>query len=209
MCELKELNEANWERYGHYLYYKNKIKSGYTMSVKLNVDNLLSKKNRYKLSDMIYYCICKALNRKENMNFRIVENDGKVFAYDEVNILFTIFHEANNTFSNVWAKNENDLNKFVKNVEDTKEKYKDVYGVSIIKDKPKNCVPVSIIPWVHFEGFCSDLFEETKNCLPIITIGKIENNLMPVSIYVKHSVADGYHTAKLFNDIQDEINKLD
>lgn len=207
---LKELNETNWERYAHYRYYKDKIKSGYTMSVKLNVENLmiLKEKHGYKLSTLIYYCICRALNMKHNLNFRIVEQDGKIFAYDNVNIFFTIFHKDNNTFSNVWAGNNDDLSEFAKQVECVKDEYKDVHGVTVVKDKPKNCVPVSIIPWVHFESFCSDLFEETKNCFPLITIGMIKENMMPVSIYVKHSVADGYHTARLFNDIQNEINLL-
>ena len=207
---LKELNEVNWERYSHYKYYKDKIKSGYTMTVKLNVENLMILKERcgYKLSSLIYFCICRALNRKHNLNFRIVEKDDKIWAYDSVNILFKIFHEDNNTFSNVWARNNDNLLEFAEQIEQVKDKYKNVHGVTIANDKPKNCIPVSIIPWVHFESFCSDLFEETKNCFPLITIGMIKENMMPVSVYVKHSVADGFHTARLFNDIQDEINSL-
>lgn len=206
----KELNETNWERYNHYRYYKDKIKSGYTMTVKLDVENLLRLKDSYgyKLSGLIYYCICRALNKEHNINFRIFELDDKVFAFDYVNILFTIFHDDNNTFSNVWAPKSDYLHEFLMNVENMKAKYKDVHGVSVVKDKPKNCVPVSIIPWAHFESFCSDLFEETKNCFPLITIGQIKDNLMPVSIYIKHSLADGFHTARLFNDIQNEINSL-
>lgn len=206
----RELDEKNWERYNHYRYYKDKIKSGYTMTVKVDVEKLLSlkKKYGYKMSGLIYYCICRALNREHNKNFRIIEVDDKIYAFDFVNILFTIFHEDDSTFSNVWAPKNDCLEEFLAEVERVKDEYKDVHGVSIVKDKPKNCVPVSIIPWVHFEGFCSDLFEETKNCFPLVTIGKIKDNLMPVSIYVKHSVADGFHTARLFNDIQNEINSL-
>lgn len=210
MVNIKELNETNWERYNHYRYYKDKIKSGYTMAVKLDVQNLLllKEKHGYKLSGLIYYCICRALNKEHNFNFRIFEQDDKVFTYDSANILFTIFHEDTNTFSNVWVQKNDCLHEFLLSVEQMKEKYKDEYDVSPVKDKPKNCIPVSIIPWAHFEGFCSDLFEETKNCFPLITIGKVQNNLMPVSIYVKHSIADGFHTARLVNDIQNEINSL-
>lgn len=207
--KFKELNKDNWERYDHYRYYKDKIKSGYTMTVKLDVENLLRLKEKYKLSALIYYCICRALNREHNLNFRVFEQDNKVFAYDNVNVLFTIFHEDNNTFSNVWVPRNDDLLEFTKQVEQVKQTYKNKHGVSVAVGKPSNCVPVSIIPWAHFESFCSDLFEETKNCLPLVTIGMIKENLMPVSIYVKHSVADGFHTARLFNDIQDEINSLE
>ena len=49
--------------------------------------------------------------------------------------------------------------------------------------------------------------------MPIITYGKKfsqgSNTLLPISVYINHAVADGYHTCKLINDIQDIFYNLD
>ncbi|MGY0036039.1 CatA-like O-acetyltransferase [Pedobacter sp. NJ-S-72] len=48
---------------------------------------------------------------------------------------------------------------------------------------------------------------ESSLLFPIIRFGEYftENNktLIPISVFVNHAIADGYHTCKLVNDIQD------
>lgn len=206
------LNEFNWERYNHFIYYENKIQSGYTMTAKLDVSNLLRVKQpetgSLKISNLIYYCILKAINIPENFNFRIRKQDGKIEAFDELNAMFTIFHENTKTFSNVWSQWNNDLKLFCEKVEEAKVKYEDSTEVSPSKDKPKNCVPISIIPWIDFDSFCTDRYSEGENYFPVITLSKIVDNKITMSVYVKHSIADGYHTAMLFNDVQRIMNEL-
>lgn len=206
------LDKSNWERYNHFIYYENKIQSGYTMTVKLDISNLLRIKRfgvgSLKISNLIYYCILKAINLPENFNFRICKQDEEIKAFNELNAMFTIFHEDTKTFSNIWSPWNNDLEFFCEKVEEAKEKYKDSIEVSPSKNKPKNCVPISIIPWIDFDSFCTDRYSEGENYFPIITLSKIVDGKITMSIYVKHSIADGYHTAKLFNDIQRIINEL-
>lgn len=53
----------------------------------------------------------------------------------------------------------------------------------------------------------ADTYTESSFLFPLIKFGRyFEQNdrvLLPVSVFVSHAVADGYHTCKLINDIQE------
>ena len=60
--------------------------------------------------------------------------------------------------------------------------------------------------WPSFHSVSQDTYTESSFLFPIIRVGKFypENGkiLLPFSISVNHAVADGYHTAKLINEIE-------
>ena len=88
------------------------------------------------------------------------------------------------------------------------EQYRDVTGVIKARPgQPANFCPVSCLPWLSFTTFAQDTYTESPFLFPLIKFGKYseENGRMqtPVSVFVSHAVADGYHTCKLINDMQD------
>ena len=86
------------------------------------------------------------------------------------------------------------------------ERYQDVKGVKAKPDRPDAFTCISCVPWITFRGLSHDT-RGKQMFFPIIDFGKYyktetKSRILPLSIYVNHAVADGYHTAKLLNDIQ-------
>ena len=85
--------------------------------------------------------------------------------------------------------------------------YKDVKGIKTKPRTAQNFCPISCVPWLSFTSLSYDTFTENKMLLPIIAFGKYHSHhsktTLPFSIFVNHAVADGYHTCKLIQQIQD------
>ena len=174
----------NWERADHFAYYEEKIKSGFTMSGRVDVSNLLEMKRKYcyRMSSMLYYVITKAINQPENMNFRIFKKGEELFSFNEMQTSFTVFHEDDKTFTDLWAEYSSNIAWYCQEVEMIKAFYGSKKGVHGRSERPKNCVPISIIPWFEYDTFCTDTYAESTNYFPIITVGKINELDKKVSV---------------------------
>lgn len=78
---------------------------------------------------------------------------------------------------------------------------------------PENNFPVSMIPWISFEGFNLNIQTGYDYLLPIFTMGKFycENGrwLLPFSIQVHHAVCDGFHTSRFLRELQELLDQFD
>lgn len=208
------IDKATWERNIYFDYYYSQIKCKYTLSANINITELIKmKKERHlKFFPIMLYAIIKAVNK--NKEFRMSFNDrGELGYWDEVVPSYTLFHDENKTFTDVWSEYNEDFETFYKCVSEDIEKYKQITGVIKARpDQPKNFCPISCLPWLSFTNFAQDTYTETSFLFPLIKFGKyFEENgktLLPISVFVSHAVADGYHTCKLINDIQEIGNSL-
>lgn len=75
--------------------------------------------------------------------------------------------------------------------------------------QPRNFCPVSCLPWLSYTAFAQDTYVENSLLFPLIKFGKYFERdgrlLLPFSVSVHHAVADGYHTCKLINDVQEMV----
>src|SRR5574344_753955 len=96
---------------------------------------------------------------------------------------------------------------FYDHVVDDMNRYKDVKKIKAKENTPPNFCPFSSIPWLSFESMSQDTYSESSLLFPMIRFGKYYNRedkmLIPFSVFVNHAIADGYHTAKLINEIED------
>lgn len=201
------INMEKWHRKDHFAYYTETIKTGYQMDAEIDVTKLKKrcKKKIVHFYPAMIYAIMRAVN--ENEEFRMAFNkDGELGYYDICHPSYTIFHEDDKTFSDIWTKYDESFDAFYDAVLKDMEDYKDVKGVKTKPDRPDAFTPISCVPWISFKGLSHDSKGPKKMYFPIITFGKYykeaEHWIMPISVYVNHAAADGYHTAKLLNDIQ-------
>ena len=72
---------------------------------------------------------------------------------------------------------------------------------------PANTFDISSIPWVSFTGFSLHMRDGWKNLLPIVTLGRYREiqgrTTMPLAIQIHHAAADGFHTARLVQELQE------
>lgn len=197
-----------WERKEHYQYYINIVKAKYTITTEIDITTLLQKIKEKKLRfyPVFLYIIMHCINK--NQAFRMGYNEqGQLGYWDICHPSYTIFHEDDKTFSDIWSEYHPSFSIFYETVQKDMKTYKDVKGIKTKPRTAQNFCPISCVPWLSFTSLSYDTFTENKMLLPIIAFGKYHSHhsktTLPFSIFVNHAVADGYHTCKLIQQIQD------
>lgn len=209
---FNKIDMEKWERKEHFNYYRNLIKTNYSISAEIDITQLRErqKKKGLKFFPVMLYCVIRAVN--ENKEFRMAFKDGELGYWDYCIPSYTIFHKDDNTFSDIWSEYSEDFNLFYKNVVEDIEKYKNIKGIKPKERKQGNFCPISFLPWLSFKSVSNDTFTESNMFFPVITVGKYfekDNKIyIPISIFINHAVADGWHTCKLINDIEKISNEV-
>ena len=207
-AEFQKTDPAVWERQPYFDYYYHRIKCKYTINAEVDITALLERKNEkgLKFFPLFLYVVMRAVNR--NKEFRMsLGGDGRPGYWNYVVPSYTIFHEDDKTFSDIWSEYSEDFAVFYRTVLQDMETYKNTKGIKARPGQPANFCPVSALPWLSFTGFSQDTYSESAFLFPLIRFGKYfpanGRTLIPVSVFVHHAVADGYHTCKLINDMQE------
>ena len=199
-----------WERKEHFNYYRNQLKCTYNLTVQLDVTHLIQKirENHLKFYPCMIYCISKIVN--ETKEFKMaVDKDGRPGYYDIIHPNYTIFHNDDKTFSDVWTEYNPNFKLFYQNITFDMDYYKDKKGIKVKENQPANFFCISCVPWLNYTNFSTSLVGiDQMTLFPIITFGNGQFK-MPFTVNIAHAAADGYHTAKLINDIQDYINNFE
>ena len=78
---------------------------------------------------------------------------------------------------------------------------------------PPNAYTVSCLPWVSFEHFSVQSYENKPYYFPSIEAGKFfardGKTLMPLSLTCHHAAADGWHVAKFLEELQKQMNQIE
>lgn len=203
------IEKESWERSIYFDYYYDRIKCRYNINHNIDITALIrfKKANGLKFFPLMLYVIIRAVNR--NKEFRMSFNANNELGYwEEVVPSYTLFHEQSKTFTDIWSEYSEDFSTFYNTVVNDMEKYREVTGVIKARPgQPGNFCPISCLPWLSFAGFAQDTYTESPFLFPLIKFGKYFDQdgktLLPFSISVSHAVADGYHTCKLINEIQE------
>ncbi len=71
---------------------------------------------------------------------------------------------------------------------------------------------MSCLPWIKYRHFDLHVFDEGKFLAPVVTWGKYQQEsdrfIMPLTMNIHHAVADGFHLARFFTQVQELINSL-
>lgn len=205
--EFSPVQMESWSRAPYFDYYKNRIKCRYTLNANIDITNLLKERNARKLRfyTTLLYVSTRAVN--ENPQFRMAyDSDGQLGYWDELCPSYTIFHSDDQTFSDIWSPWNKNFSVFYEQVEEDLSLYQNVKGIKGKPGQPANTYPVSAAPWLSFTGYNIDTYEDSRMLVPILTYGKYfhqgETVQIPVALYADHAVADGYHSSRLLECIQ-------
>ncbi len=200
------IDRETWSRTPYYDYYRTQLKTKYTVSIKIDITTLVAtyKSKGYKFFPTFLYVILRALNNSEAL--RTCIHEGQLGVWDFLSPQFTLFHDDDKTFSDLWSVYHADFQAFHQAIVQDIEQYKHVKGIKVKSGLPANFVPISCVPWISFDSISQDTSHDTDFLKPIIRFGKFyqdqERVLIPLSVYVNHAIADGYHTSMFLNDIQ-------
>lgn len=204
----------NWDRKPYFEHFLNHTRCTFSMTANVDITKLLklSRKKDIKFYPTFIYMVSRIVNSHEEFR-TCFDEQGKLGFWDEMLPSFTIFHNDDKTFTNIWTEYSVDFDAFYRNYQEDIMQYGKIKCMNPKKSEPKNTFPISSIPWVSFTGFNLNIFNDGTYLLPIVTAGKYFDQrnkiLLPISLQVHHSVCDGYHVGLFLSELQELVDNCD
>lgn len=176
-------------------------------TVLLDITALLKhiKEVGWKFYPTIIFLLSKVVNR--HTEFRMAIKDNELVIWNEVHPSYTIFHNETETFSSLWSHYDGNIHHFQHVYAEDMARYGNNLSYWPKGESLENIFFVSAIPWVSFTSFNINVANMQNFFSPMFTIGKYYNQdgkiLLPLAIQVHHSVCDGFHVARLINELQE------
>jgi len=204
--EAVPVDLATWPRRQHFEHYR-ASPCTYAMTVEVDVTAfaaaLRASSRRTYVAQV--WALATVVNRHDEFRMVLAE-DGSPAVWPVVHPAFTVFHVERETFSCVWAPYDADFATF----HDAATAVLAEHGHSTEffpqGAPPPNAFDVSSLPWASFTGFTLNIRDAWNHLAPIVTLGRyVERDgrvLLPLAVQVHHAAADGFHTARLVNELQ-------
>ena len=193
----------------------NFLSSRYTMSARVNVENLWIKSKEQDLSFFVMSlgAVMNALNDVPEMRRRII--DGKVIEFESLDAVCPIMDKEETVFKEIRIEGPQRFYNILKwhdyvvdyqlNVLEGVDK---AFDVDTMERDKINIANFSCIPWVDFDSI-TNATAAGNAIQPLITWGKVnENYEMTVSITVSHIFVSGLELAKFYKNAQENFDSL-
>ena len=193
----------------------NFLSSRYTMSARVNVENLWIKSKEQDLSFFVMSlgALMNALNDVPEMRRRII--DGKVIEFESLDAVCPIMDKEETVFKEIRIEGPQRFYNILKwhdyvvdyqlNVLEGVDK---AFDVDTMERDKINIANFSCIPWVDFDSI-TNATAAGNAIQPLITWGKVnENYEMTVSITVSHIFVNGLELAKFYKNAQENFDSL-
>ena len=193
----------------------NFLSSRYTMSARVNVENLWIKSKEQDLSFFVMSlgALMNALNDIPQMRRRII--DGKVIEFESLDAVCPIMDKEETVFKEIRIEGPQRFYNILKwhdyvvdyqlNVLEGVDK---AFDVDTMERDKINVANFSCIPWVDFDSI-TNATAAGNAIQPLITWGKVnENYEMTVSITVSHIFVNGLELAKFYKNVQENFDSL-
>ena len=208
-----KIDMNTWERREHFQYYRETLKCGYSLTASIDVTDFLKKirEKNLKFYPSFVYCVGNVINHTKEFKMGLDE-EGNPGYWDVVHPNYTVFHKDDHTFSDMWSCYREDFNEFYQEMVRDMENYGNRKWIKAREGQPPDFFCISCVPWLSYTGYNTYCAGSEPSLIPVITFGKYEEEngrwKMPLTVTISHAAADGYHTAKLIQDIQKKINEI-
>ena len=193
----------------------NFLSSRYTMSARVNVENLWIKSKEQDLSFFVMSlgALMNALNDIPQMRRRII--DGKVIEFESLDAVCPIMDKEETVFKEIRIEGPQRFYNILKwhdyvvdyqlNVLEGVDK---AFDLDTMERDRINIANFSCIPWVDFDSI-TNATAAGNAIQPLVTWGKVnENYEMTVSITVSHIFVNGLELAKFYKNAQENFDSL-
>ncbi|EJB8472798.1 MULTISPECIES: type A chloramphenicol O-acetyltransferase [Citrobacter] len=205
--EYTPVDLSRWARKEHFEVFQTFAQSTINQTVLLDITALLKhiKEVGWKFYPTIIFLLSKVVNR--HTEFRMAIKDNELVIWNEVHPSYTIFHNETETFSSLWSHYDGNIHHFQHVYAEDMARYGNNLSYWPKGESLENIFFVSAIPWVSFTSFNINVANMQNFFSPMFTIGKYYNQdgkvMLPLAVQVHHSVCDGFHVARLINELQE------
>lgn len=201
-----------WPRREHFQYYRSSVRCGYSLTTRIDAGPAvrLARSRRLRFYGCFLYAIARTVNEIDEMKMMLTP-DGLPGVWEQVHPNFTVFHEDDKTFSDLWTEYHRDFSKFYGGFESVLQQYGENHGVKGRPGQPANFFCTSCVPWMDYTGFATQSMGDPA-LFPIVTFGRYreENGAcpLPVTLTISHAAADGYHASQFFLRLQKTLDQF-
>ncbi len=203
---------SRWARREHFEIFQSFAQSTINQTVLLDITALLKdiKEVGWKFYPTMIFLLSKIVNR--HTEFRMAMKNDELVIWDETHPSYTIFHKETETFSSLWSPYDGNVHHFQSVYSEDVARYGNNLSYWPKGESPENVFFVSAIPWVTFTSFNINIANMKNFFAPMFTLGKYYKQdgkvVLPLAVQVHHSVCDGFHLARLVNELQEMCDDL-
>ncbi|MFI1309534.1 type A chloramphenicol O-acetyltransferase [Streptomyces albidoflavus] len=196
-----------WPRRQHFDHYRRRVPCTYAMTVEVDVTTFAAALRRSPRKSYLaqVWALATVVNRHEEFRMCLTDS-GDPAVWPVVHPAFTVFNPQRETFACVWAPYDPDFGTFHDAAAPLLAEHSRATDFFPQGNPPPNTFDVSSLPWASFTGFTLDIRDGWDHLAPIFTLGRYTERearlLLPLSVQIHHAAADGFHTARLTNDLQ-------
>jgi chloramphenicol O-acetyltransferase type A len=207
MGTVTSIDAATWARREQFEYYSHRVPCTYALTVELDVTQMVAalRDSTRKTYVAQVWALAAVVNRHEPFRMALTES-GEPGIWDRVDPMFTVLNPERETFSCVWTPFDRDFARFHDAAAELLASHRGATSFFPQGEPPPNTFDISSLPWTSFTGFSLQIDGGQNHLLPIFTLGRyIERDartLLPVAVQIHHAAADGFHTARLIDDLQ-------
>lgn len=207
MEEARAIDPEHWPRREHFEHYL-RAPCAYSITVELDVSELDAALERSARKSFLahVWALAEVVNRHDEFKMTLL-GDGEPAVWARVDPLFTVFNPERETFAGVLVPYDPDFGAFHDAAAPLLAEHRRATRLFPQGAPAPNAFYVSSLPWTSFTGFDLQLRDEREALAPIFTLGRSlqrsGRTLLPLAVRVHHAAADGFHTARLLDELQE------
>ncbi|MBJ9109806.1 type A chloramphenicol O-acetyltransferase [Citrobacter sp. FDAARGOS_156] len=210
--EYTAVDLSRWPRKEHFEVFQSFAQSTINQTVLLDITAVLKhiKEIGWKFYPTMISLLAKVVNK--HTEFRMAIKNNELVIWNEIHPSYTIFHNETETFSSLWSRYDGNIYHFQNTYSEDVARYCNNLSYWPKGESPENVFFVSAIPWVSFTSFNINIANMQNFFAPMFTLGKYYEQdgkvVLPLAVQVHHSVCDGFHLARLINELQEMSHDL-
>jgi len=202
---MKKIDVARWGRKEHFDFFQNRARPCICVSSVVNVENIIRyrKAIEIRFTDCLYYSAMYASNLVREFRYRLV--DRCPVEFQVVDAAFTYIPKEKELHSNCVAAYENKFSIFRDNIELARNEADKKPTLTPVGGESQGLIYLSCLNSIFFTSMTNPWGDPWLDTVPRIIFGKVVDNIMPISIELLHSFADGKHIASFLDCVQDVL----
>lgn len=207
MNPFRTVDLNNWKRAAHCAVFRNCAEPMFCVTLDLDVTLFYQKVKQEGLSFTfsLIYAATECANRIEEFRYRFL--NGNVVLFEKIDTAFTWFDRDTELFKVVNVPFSGTAAEYAAAAKRAailqKEYFTGPLGIDVFQFSP--------LPWITYRHISHTNAGKKDNATPLFDWGKYyERNgrlLLPFSVQVHHSFADGWHVAKFVSALQEKLNR--
>ncbi|MFI9595488.1 chloramphenicol acetyltransferase [Nonomuraea sp. NPDC052265] len=201
-----------WPRRQHFEHYR-QVPCTYSITVELDVTAFTAALSRSRRKSYIaqVWALATVVNRHDEFRMCLTASGGPAVR-PVAHPAFTVFNPERETFACVWAPYDPGFGAFHDVAAPLLAEHSGATEFFPQGAPPDNTFDVSSLPWASFTGFNLNIGGSWDHLAPIFTLGRYTERdgrvLLPLALQIHHAAADGFHSARLVNELQDLLSDL-